>query len=95
MIIDCGLRRTAVHLKTWGGLVSIMYAVYSGTEQESTADPAKALSLARAFGPDAFVTERNPGHGPSRVVWTPETDRRCVGSLIEAVITDALAGVQA
>jgi hypothetical protein len=72
-----------------------MYAVYSGTQQDSTTDPAKALSLARSFGPDAFVTERNPGHGPPQVVWTPESDRRCVGSLIEAVITAAIAGVQA
>lgn len=76
--------------------MTTMYTAYSGAaEQESTTDPTKALSLARSYGPSAFVTERSPGHGATRVVWTPETDRRFVGSLIEAVIGAALAGVVA
>lgn len=71
------------------------YSIYSGTlsgpSEEATDNPVAALSLARSWGPSAFVTERSPGHGPPRVVWTPEIDRRCVGSLHEAVIRRAIA----
>lgn len=74
--------------------MTTVYAVFSGTlsgpSERTTQDPVEALTLGREWGPSAFVTERSPGHGQARTVWTPETDRRCVGSLHEAVIQRAL-----
>lgn len=66
------------------------YTVYEQRSNHSTQDPTEALRRARAGGPDAFVTQRWPGHGPATLVWTPETDRRCVGGLIAAVIDKSL-----
>ena len=68
------------------------YTVYEQRSSHSTQDPAEALQWARSGGPDAFVTERWPGHGPAHVVWTPETDRKC-GELVSAVINKALLAV--
>jgi hypothetical protein len=66
------------------------YTVFSGTlsgpTDRTTTDPALALGWARDRGPQAFVTESVRG-----VVWTPEQDRRCVGSLHDAVISAAVA----
>jgi len=66
------------------------YTVYSGTlsgpSDRTTEDPALALGWARDCGPYAFVTD--PVRG---IVWTPEADRRCVGSLHDAVISAAVA----
>lgn len=77
--------------------MTTIYAVYSGTlsgpSEATTEDPVVALDLARGRGPAAFVTMRSPGHGPARTVWTPEQDLRNVGSLIEAVVSQALAAV--
>lgn len=66
------------------------YTVYEQRSNHSTQDPTEALQWARAGGPDAFVTERWPGHGMAKIVWTPETDRRFAGGLVAAVIDKAL-----
>lgn len=68
-----------------------MYAVCVGASQRSTEDPLQALGWAADSGPTAFVTARTPGYGPSTVVWTPETARRCVGTLYESLIEAAKA----
>lgn len=68
-----------------------MYTVYEQKTSHSTQDPTEALKWARDGGPDAFVTERWPGHGPAKIIWTPETDRRFVGGLVAAVIDKAIA----
>ena len=67
-----------------------MYTVVNGANQRTTPDPIQALAWASESGPDCTVTERHPGHGMSRVVWTQETARRCVGTLYESVIRHAI-----
>lgn len=66
------------------------YTVFSGSlsgpSDRTTSNPALALGWARDSGPEAFVTE--PVRG---VVWTPQSDRRCVGSLHDAVLSAAVA----
>lgn len=76
----------------------MLYTVYagslSGPAERTTDDPALALSWARSSGPNAFVTTEHKGDSTKRaadIIWTPETDRRCVGQLHEAVISLAIA----
>ena len=66
-----------------------MYSVSVGASQRMTEDPLQALSWAVDSGPDATVTARQPGHGMGRIVWTPETARRCIGTLYEDIISSA------
>jgi len=66
-----------------------MYTVFQGAAQRQTEDPIQALAWASESGPDCRVTARTPGYGPSRIVRTPETARRCVGTLYEEVIEQA------
>lgn len=68
-----------------------MYSVCVGASQRMTEDPLTALAWAVDGGPDAIVTARTPGHGMGRIVWTPETAKRCVGTLYEDVISTATA----
>jgi hypothetical protein len=69
-----------------------LYTVYAGTlsgpAERSTEDPALAMSWGRDNGPDAFVTA--PCQYGTHTVWTPASDRRCVGGLHEAIISAAM-----
>lgn len=67
-----------------------MYAVMVGASERITEDPITALGWAADSGPGVVVTARTPGHGMSRVVWTPELASRTEGTLYEAVLTEAL-----
>jgi hypothetical protein len=73
--------------------MAVIWTVYSGTlsgpASRTTQDPAQALQWARGLGPEAFVT--NDRGGERRFVWSPESDRRCVGELHNAVIDRALS----
>lgn len=80
----------------------MLYTVYAGSltgpAERTTDDPALALDWARKSGPSAFVTTDHTGESTKRsadVVWTPETDRRCVGRLHEAIIGRAIAAATA
>lgn len=69
-----------------------LYTVYAGTltgpAARTTDDPALAMSWARSTGPNAYVTS---DQGNERaLVWSPESDRRCVGGLHEAIISAAM-----
>lgn len=67
-----------------------MYAVMVGAAQRITEDPITALGWAADGGPNVIVTARTPGHGPSRIVWTPAIAAGTQGTLYEAVLTEAL-----
>lgn len=67
-----------------------VYSVFAGAAQRQTEDPLQALAWASESGPNCTVTERTHGQGPSKVVWTPETAKRCVGTLYEAIIQQAV-----
>jgi hypothetical protein len=77
----------------------MLYTVYSGSlsgpSERTTDDPALALSWGRSSGPSAFVS--TPSTDGTRkagdIVWTPESDRRCVGGLHAAIIDRALLEV--
>lgn len=77
--------------------MSVHYTVYSGTlsgpAARDTEDPLQALAWARTLGPEAFVTSDRGGE--RRFVWNTASDKRCVGELHQAVITQALNGLTA
>lgn len=68
-----------------------IYSVLVGAKHRSTEDAITALGWAADGGPDVVVTARTPGHGPSRIVWTPAIAQHTLGTLYEAVLTEALA----
>lgn len=70
------------------------YSVMVGASQRVTEDPITALGWAADSGPSVIVTARTPGHGPSRIVWTPAIAESTHGTLYEAVLTEALAKIR-
>lgn len=71
-----------------------VYAVMVGASQRTTEDPITALGWAADAGSQAIVTARTHGHGPSRIVWTPEIAKHTLGTLYEAVLTEALGQIR-